>query len=89
MNSDDPAYFRGYLNENMLKLAEGTDVTRRELIQLQRNAFMISWISNWKRNHFLSALAEFEKRTLGEGGERKVEGESNPERERAGPVHGP
>ncbi|KAJ9616735.1 adenine deaminase [Cladophialophora chaetospira] len=65
VNSDDPAYFRGYINENMLKLAEGTDVTRRELIQLQRNAFSISWISSWKRNHFLQTLSEFERKTLG------------------------
>ncbi len=65
VNSDDPAYFRGYLNENLHKLAVETDVTRRELIQLQRNAFNISWISSWKRNHFLSLLDEYEKKTLG------------------------
>lgn len=65
INSDDPAYFRGYLNENLLKLAKETDVTRRELIQLQRNAFNISWISSWKRNHFLALLCVYEKKTLG------------------------
>ncbi|EXJ83453.1 adenosine deaminase [Capronia coronata CBS 617.96] len=64
VNSDDPAYFRAYANENMEKMAMGTDVTRKELIQLQRNAFSISWISIWRKTHFLSLLQEYEDRTL-------------------------
>lgn len=63
INSDDPAYFRAYANENMEKMATETDVTRKELIQLQRNAFSISWISSWRRSHFLSLLDDYEKRT--------------------------
>ena len=61
-NSDDPAYFRGYLTANLLKVAKETDLTRSELVQLQRNAFNISWISNWKRNHFLQRLEEHERK---------------------------
>jgi adenine deaminase len=65
VNSDDPAYFRGYLNENLLKLARETDVTREELVQLQRNAFDISWISQAERSKHLSILEAFAKQTLG------------------------
>lgn len=65
INSDDPAYFRAYVNENMEKMARETDLTRKELIQLQRNAFNIAWISSWRRSHFLSLLDEYERRTLG------------------------
>lgn len=65
INSDDPAYFRGYLNENIEKLARETDVTKRELIQFQRNAFEISWISSWKRDRLLQELHEYEMQTLG------------------------
>lgn len=64
-NSDDPAYFRGYLQENLMKMAKETDVTRRELITLQRNAFEISWLSSWKRDKFLQQLEDYELRTLG------------------------
>ena len=67
INSDDPAYFRGYIDENMYKVATETDVTRKELIQFQRNAFNISWISSWKRNHFLALLDEYERKTIGAG----------------------
>ncbi|KAK7897728.1 adenine deaminase [Exophiala xenobiotica] len=64
INSDDPAYFRAYVNENLEKMARETDLTRKELIQLQRNAFNISWISTWRRNHFLALLDEYEAKTL-------------------------
>jgi len=56
LNSDDPAYFKGYANENVLKVAAETDITKQELVHLQRNAFNISWISAWRRNHFLQLL---------------------------------
>ncbi|ETN43013.1 adenosine deaminase [Cyphellophora europaea CBS 101466] len=65
VNSDDPAYFRAYLNENILKMARETDVTRRELVLLQRNAFHISWISTWQRQKLLQELEEYELKTLG------------------------
>lgn len=50
-------------------MARETDVSRMELVQMQRNAFGISWISGWKRNHYLQRLEEFERRNLGSGGD--------------------
>jgi len=70
INSDDPAYFRAYMSENMEKMVEGTDITKKELVQLQRNAFEISWVSNWRRNHFLQMLDDYAKK-------HEVEGASN------------
>ena len=61
INSDDPAYFRGYVCENLQLMANKTHVTRRELVQFERNAFEISWISSWQRAKFLEKLEEFEK----------------------------
>lgn len=60
VNSDDPAYFRAYMTENVIRMTQGTDVTRKELIQLQRNAFLISWIPQAKRNVYLALLDDFE-----------------------------
>jgi adenosine deaminase len=59
VNSDDPAYFRAYVNENMEKMAAGTDVTRAELVQLQRNALEISWLSSEKRDVLMNALNDY------------------------------
>ena len=59
INSDDPACFRGYINENVLKLAKEMDVTRMELVQLMRNAFEVSWISGGKRDRSLEVLEKY------------------------------
>ena len=59
INSDDPAYFRGYISENVLKLAKETDVTRMKLVQLMRNAFEVSWVSAWKRDRYLEVLKQY------------------------------
>lgn len=55
-NSDDPAYFRGYANENLVKIATQPGIGKKELIQLQENAFKISWLPAWRRDEFLHTL---------------------------------
>ena len=42
VNSDDPAYFGGYINENYLAVAEALDLDRETLAQLARNSFAAS-----------------------------------------------
>ena len=39
INSDDPAYFGGYVNENYIAVAEALALTREELEQIARNSF--------------------------------------------------
>ena len=45
VNSDDPAYFGGYINDNYRALIEHLPVTRQHLYELARNAFEGAWIS--------------------------------------------
>ena len=56
INSDDPAYFPGYVQENLVAIAEALDLTREELRQLQRNAFEISWLPREARDTYLAEL---------------------------------
>jgi len=56
INSDDPAYFRAYLNDNLIALAEEGSFTRQEILQLTRNAFDIAWLPGERRQHYLEAL---------------------------------
>jgi len=56
INSDDPAYFRGYMNENLLALAEDADFSASELAQLTRNAFDICWADASTKAELTSAL---------------------------------
>ena len=43
INSDDPAYFRAYLSDNLQALMDDADFQSDEIVQLTRNAFDVSW----------------------------------------------
>jgi len=45
LNSDDPAYFGGYVNDNYVRLAEATGLSRDQLTQIARNSFEGSFLS--------------------------------------------
>lgn len=58
VNSDDPSYFGGYMNDNFIAITEALDLTEEELKQLAINSFEASFISDaekqvW-RNKILS-----------------------------------
>ncbi len=45
VNSDDPAYFGGYLGQNWIETAEALDLSRDELIVLAKNSFTGSFLA--------------------------------------------
>ncbi|MFE3518556.1 adenosine deaminase [Streptomyces sp. NPDC059166] len=59
VNSDDPAYFPGYVNENLAALREPAALTDEDLLRLQRNAIEISWAAPAVREEFLAELAAY------------------------------
>ncbi len=56
INSDDPAYFPGYINENLLAVQQAVDLSRAEVRQLVRNAFEIAWLPEDDRLGYLRKL---------------------------------
>jgi len=56
VNSDDPAYFGGYVNDNYRALIEHLPVTREHLYQLARNAFEGAWITEETVSQHLNEL---------------------------------
>lgn len=56
VNSDDPAYFRGYLNENLRALHEEGNLSRDEIVRLVRNAFEVAWLDDTRRGAYLERL---------------------------------
>ena len=56
INSDDPAYFRAYVNENLLALHEEGGLSLDEITQLVRNAFVVAWIDEAQRARYLAML---------------------------------
>lgn len=61
LNSDDPAYFGGYINENYLQTAEALHLTRSDIYTLAENSFLASFISEKERNVLLEKLHAFDK----------------------------
>lgn len=58
INSDDPAYFGGYLEQNYSETAAALDLDRDDVVRLARNSFTASFLSgDEKRAH----LAEIER----------------------------
>jgi len=59
INSDDPAYFPGYVNENFIALGKAVPITRDEVSQLARNAFAVSWLAPDERERYLDSLEAY------------------------------
>lgn len=59
INSDDPAYFRAYLNDNFLALQQEGDFSAAELLQLGRNAFEIAWLPSAEKQTYLALLDRY------------------------------
>jgi adenosine deaminase len=56
VNSDDPAYFGGYLLENFVAIERGLGLTRAELTTLARNSFEASFLEPADKRHWLAAV---------------------------------
>ncbi|KAA9107985.1 adenosine deaminase [Microbacterium rhizomatis] len=59
VNSDDPAYFGGYIVDNYVALAEDAGLDDAAVVQLARNSFLGSWASEDDKRRYLSAVEEF------------------------------
>jgi len=61
INSDDPAYFGGYLNENYQAMFENLDLSIEDMIVISKNAFEGSFLSIERKKQYLKLLADFEE----------------------------
>jgi adenosine deaminase len=59
VNSDDPAYFGGYIEENFQAMHEALDLDYQNIHQLSRNAFEASFLEPAEKNKYLKELDEF------------------------------
>jgi adenosine deaminase len=56
INSDDPAYFGGYMNDNFSALIDSTDLTRDEIFQLTINGFESSFLTMAEKQTHLDRI---------------------------------
>ena len=57
VNSDDPAYFGGYVNDNYVAVAEALGLGASELVRLARNSFEAAWLDAPARRKLLDETA--------------------------------
>lgn len=53
INSDDPAYFGGYLNDNFIQIQEALNLSENEIIQLARNSIEASLLEDKQKKVIL------------------------------------
>ncbi len=56
INSDDPAYFGGYMNENWAQTVQALQMDRDDVVAIARNSFEASFISDQRRAECLAEL---------------------------------
>ena len=59
INSDDPAYFKGYISDNYYALAQKFDLAQDQVVQLAKNSFETSWISQRQKQLYLDEVDQF------------------------------
>jgi adenosine deaminase len=56
VNSDDPSYFGGYMNDNFIAIAEALDLSNEELKQLAINSFEASFITDTEKEQWINQI---------------------------------
>ena len=56
INSDDPSYFGGYVNQNYLEVAESLNLIKDDIFVLAKNSFQSSFLSNSEKQRFLNKV---------------------------------
>lgn len=59
VNSDDPAYFPGYMNENLIRLQKDIDIGKAGLVKLTENAFEGAWLPRATKDRYLAQVKAY------------------------------
>ena len=59
VNSDDPAYFGGYVSENYIAVQQALDLSRDEIVTLAGNGFRAAFIDEAAKQRHLAALQAY------------------------------
>jgi len=59
VNSDDPAYFGGYVNENFLAVARALKLSKVEIYRLAKNSFNASFLEEEKKQEMIEKVEQF------------------------------
>jgi len=61
INSDDPAYFGGYVNDNYLAIAKALNLSKEDICQLAKNSFTASFLDEEKKKEMIEKVEKYYK----------------------------
>ena len=59
INSDDPAYFDGYMNENYIQIATALNFSKKQIAQLAKNSFKASFLPDKEKEKLISQVENY------------------------------
>jgi adenosine deaminase len=59
VNSDDPAYFGGYLNQNFTAIQEALNLSKEDLVVLAKNSFQYSLLGENRKKELMNLVEEY------------------------------
>lgn len=59
VNSDDPAYFGGYMNENYLAVAKALNLSKQQIVQLAKNSFAASFLDEKEKEQMIGKVEQY------------------------------
>jgi adenosine deaminase len=59
VNSDDPAYFGGYVNENYLAISNALSLSKEEIIKLAKNSFTASFLDDEVKQQMINKVEKY------------------------------
>ncbi|UCE93130.1 MAG: adenosine deaminase, partial [Flavobacteriaceae bacterium] len=66
VNSDDPAYFGGQVNQNFIEIQEALGLTKEDIYILAKNSFEYSLLSRDSKERLLAEVDEYYQKNLKE-----------------------
>ena len=59
INSDDPAYFGGYMNENYFGIAKALNLSKEDIYKLTKNSFQASFLDEESKKQMIEKVDEY------------------------------
>ena len=56
VNSDDPAYFGGYMNDNLTAITQSLELSKADLVQLTVNSFEASFLDRKTKDSYITEV---------------------------------
>jgi adenosine deaminase len=59
VNSDDPAYFGGYLNQNFIAIQEALHLSKEDVVLLAKNSFQYSLLEENRKQELMNLVDDY------------------------------